>query len=163
LLQQIKSKKAVSEIVSYSILIVIAVGISILVFAFLKVYIPKFQTPECPAEVHIIADNINCDFTSKKLTFTVKNRGLFSVDSVFTRLHPPGKEIKSLIPENGYKILPELLAPGNSTDLEYDFTTAGEIAGEGYTLEIQPAIFNEERKLAVCENAVATQKIACLE
>jgi hypothetical protein len=160
LLPQIKSKKGISEMVSYALLIIIAVGLSVGVFFFLKTYIPKYQTPECPENIHVSVEAISCRLD--KIEFEVVNKGLFTVDALYVRLNPPGREIKSLISRDGFTSLDPPLVPGNKSLISKPITPkiVSTNSGPGYTLEIQPAVFKEDGNLATCESVIR-QKVTC--
>jgi len=146
--------------ISYTMLIIIALGLSVGVFTFLKTYIPKYQTPECPEGVHASVQEISCGLDS--IEFEVVNKGLFSIDALFVRLNPPGKEIQSIIALDGFTSLDPPLIPGNKTFVSKPITPnilSGD-SGEGYTLEIQPAIFKEDGNIAACESVIR-QKVTC--
>jgi hypothetical protein len=164
LLQQTKysNKRAVSEMVSYVLLVVIAVGLSIAVYAYLKVFIPKGEKPECKEDIQLIVQDYTCTATlGKELSVTLYNKGLFRVNAVYLRLGPDGKKVRLNVLERLFN--PPLL-PGNSsevrvvdrTKLEPILTTPGK-----YILEVQPAANSEKGELALCENSVITQTITC--
>ena len=165
-----KNKKGISEIISYVLLIVIAVGLSVLVFSFLKLYIPKFQTPECPQDVSLIVSEVVCktnpaDSSKMQLTITLVNKGLFNVTDVYIRLGKERREVLSLVNDgkiNSGVHLASPLAPGAKT-LQRDYDVSSIVSPDTsiYTLEIEPAIENKKGELALCDNAVITQKITC--
>ena len=157
MLPLLKRKKAVSEIVSYSLLMIILVSLAVLVFVFLKLYVPKYQIPECPNDVNIVITDASC--VGDKLSFEISNRGLFTIDAVYVRLHPPGKEIKSIVnPDEELWDVP--IKPGETIGTDTLLTLNGAVEGD-HTLNIQPAIRNEKNQLAVCENAIVTKVITC--
>jgi hypothetical protein len=151
------NKKGISEIVSYTLLIIIAVSVSILVFAYLKVYVPKFQAPECPPDVNIVIKDITCLDTT--LEFTATNKGLFNISAIYIRLRPPGREIKSVLRTNEYNEFTVPLSPGASNTITSIVELEGTV-GE-YELEVQPAAFNENGELAICESSASRQKVPC--
>ncbi len=160
LLFQINSKKGISEIVSYTLLILIAIGLAAGVYSFLKVYVPKYQTPECPPNVHVSVQRVSCDIDS--IEFEILNKGFFSIDALYIRLNPPGREIQSIIPNNGFYSFNNSLSPGNITTISklHNRLSPSEEEAE-YTLEIQPAIYKEDGNLAVCQDSVIRQPVNC--
>lgn len=157
-----KNNKAISEIVSYVLLIVIAIGISAMVFAFLKIYIPKAQ-PECPPDVSLIVQSYVC--SEGKLNLTIANRGLWKVDAAYVRFGKPDQEVKTLLtkptPKNDtYLNDPEGLMPSNSTVKKYNIQGLTNLQ-EDMEVQITPAILSEEKKLVLCENAIIAQPIRC--
>jgi hypothetical protein len=161
LLQQTKNKKAVSEMVSYVLLVVIAVGLSIAVYAYLKVFIPKGEKPQCNEDIQLTVQDYTCNNQTKMLSVTLYNKGLFRVNAVYLRLSKEGTKVPLNILERLFipplmpgelrlipvsdksKLSPILSAPGN------------------YILEVQPSANNERGELALCENAVIQQPITC--
>lgn len=157
LLSPIKSKKGISEIVSYTLLIIIAVAVSVLVFSFLRSYIPKYQTPECPTDINIDVRDIIC--SSRNLEITLSNKGLFSIDAAFVRLNPPGREVKSLVAGDSLIEFENPLIPGNITTIEVALNSY--TPGAGFRIEVQPARFNEKNELAACENLAIQKNLTC--
>ncbi len=161
------NKKGISEIISYVLLIVIAVGLSVLVFSFLKLYIPKFQTPECPKDISLIVSEVACnlypDATKNALNLTLVNKGLFNVTGKYIRFGAEQREVLSLV--NKVVKLRYPLAPGETIKLNYfllpEHLNWKDSLASKHTLEIEPAVENEKGELALCDNAVITQKITC--
>src|SRR3989338_8510283 len=55
-----ENKKAVSEVVSYVLLIVVAISLSIIVYAWIKIQLPK-EIIECPEGVSVIIKDYQCN------------------------------------------------------------------------------------------------------
>ncbi len=144
--------------IGYVLLIVIAVGLSILVFAYLKLYIPK-DKPECKQDIHLIIQNYSC--LQQSLTLSFFNKGLFKIDGVYVRIGQQDRKIKELINANDLYLGiiggQKGLFPGKSFTKTY---VSPHIAQENLSLEIQPAVF-DNNDLAICENAIVTQPIKC--
>jgi len=164
LLQQTKfsNKRAVSEMVSYVLLVVIAVGLSIAVYAYLKVLVPKDLKPECNEDIQLTIQDYSCKAnTTKSLSVTLYNKGLFRVNAVYLRLGTEGAEV----PLNVLRRLfnPPLM-PGESIWVPVPDRASLEpiLNGSGnYVLEVQAAANNEKGEFALCENSVITQTIYC--
>ena len=162
LLQQTKfsNKRAVSEMVSYVLLVVIAVGLSIAVYAYLKVFIPKGEKPQCNEDIQLTVQDYICSNQTRTLSVTLYNKGLFKVDAVYLRL---GKE-NSNVPLNILELLlrPSLM-PSDSHIVSVPKKNLGSalIAPGNYVLEVQPGANNEKGELALCEKSVITQTITC--
>ncbi len=73
------NKKGLSEVVGYVLLIAIAIALSVLVYSFIKSYLPK-QTNSCPEGVSIIITDYKCDNINKQINITIQNKGLFDID-----------------------------------------------------------------------------------
>lgn len=74
------NKKAISEIVSYVLLIVLVIAMATATWFFLKPYAEKpLPEEECPESVNIILENYTCDSDTNEMNFSLRNRGLFNV------------------------------------------------------------------------------------
>ena len=93
------NKKGVSQMIGYVLLVIIAISLSIAVFAFLKLYVPP-GSPECPEEVKLTIDDYSCTETDPgeySLTVTFTNKGLLRVYGVYIRLGEPERVHKPLM------------------------------------------------------------------
>src|SRR3989344_1458688 len=155
-----KNKRGVSLMVAYALLVIIAVSISVIVYPYLKEYLP-LDTPECPEDMTLIVESAVCDTTDEELIVSLSNRGLFTVPAAFIRLGDIDREIRFQA-NNGIEFFPQgPLIPGAKTNLTaYNITDIFNKTEEqnGLILEVQPAIF-EDHKLIPCEDAVISQKI----
>ena len=177
---QIKSKKALSEVVSYVLLILIAITLSAVVFVFLKTQIPNGQT-ECPDKVSIIIKDYLCfrDGNSQNITnITFQNKGNFLVDGVFIRfsnsseggntsfLNPVGivNKITGQQWKDGFFyfgkniIRPLPLSPNREYTQGFNYSSMnGRLIKR---IQIQPFISDEKsEKVIICEKATITQEI----
>lgn len=158
------NKQGISEILSYVLLIIIALGISVLVYGFLSSNIPKGEIPECSTDVHVIVSGVDCTFTDPavNLTLTLQNRGLFNATGFFFRLSPSGREVQTFIStEDRYFFPREPISPGDSREVILNLDSAAPGDGQGMTLEVQPA-YRTSEGIAVCERAVINQEIDCI-
>lgn len=82
-----KNKKALSEIVSYVILIVITLSIAALVFAWLRFYVPSENEREtCPDTISLFINEYACtSSTPKTLNITLENNGYFNIAGFYIR------------------------------------------------------------------------------
>lgn len=169
-------KKGVSEVVGYVILISIALGISIGVFAFLKLMTSSVEPAiDCKEGTSVILDDIECvaggGVSTGYLKLTIKNNGRFKVDGVVVTIgdSPDKTPITYLKPQlpvvvkGHYQFSPKL-DPGNSKDAKFDFikiesdgTTETDIANnyQVKTIQIQPFIIDGTKKI-VCTNTIFT-------
>ncbi len=157
------NKKALSEIVSYAILIVITISLSIGVYAFLKVYIPK-QTTECQADINLIVQDYSCSFAKKELNITLLNKGLFKADAAYVRLGNVGQKVKPQINKNDFLLFgpgnTPGLNPGDSSFSSY-IISSGIIPSAGtYELEVQPVVI-QNKQLVPCSKGIITQSVEC--
>lgn len=76
-----ENKKAISELVSYVLLITLALAMAAAVWFFIRPFAEKPLPEEgCPESVNIVLENYTCDGTS--MTYTLRNRGLHNVTGV---------------------------------------------------------------------------------
>src|SRR3989338_2109738 len=80
----IKNKKGVNNVIGYILLVSMAVVISILVFQWLKSYIPTDEIA-CPDGISLFVENSVYKCYIDNLTLTIKNNGKFSVGGYYIR------------------------------------------------------------------------------
>lgn len=162
-------KKGVSEIVAYVVLIAIALSISVLVFSYLKVYVPK-DKPQCSEDVSIRISDFNCSVSAGNttLTLTLENRGLFNIDAAYIRF---GQKDKTALPliigpdsteffiQNPIDPSKQGLPPSNYYTLIKKLNSTLYPLGQ-YKVEAQAATY-VNKKLVLCESAISTQEILC--
>lgn len=96
LFQPNKNKKAVSEIVSYTLLIVIAVVASSLVYYFLQLQTPKDKT-ECKEGISLGIDYVKLTCypnLNRTLGLTLLNNGRYKINAAYIRIGEEGKSVK---------------------------------------------------------------------
>jgi len=163
-------KKGVSEVISYSLLIVIAVIVSVLVYSFLKLYIPK-DKPECLDDVSLMIQDYSCyvnktDSDPTNITLSLLNNGRFKVDAAYIRIGKSDRTTKTWInPENKglFSFAPPLM-PGSYERRNYTLSSLSNnpVKSSGnYILEVQPSVKDKKTgKFAACTNIVQ-QTITC--
>jgi hypothetical protein len=77
-----KSKRGVSIIIGYVLLITFAVIIGVIVYRWMKTYVPQ-EDPSCPSESSIFIESVNYDCTSSTLTMKIINNGNFDMGGYF--------------------------------------------------------------------------------
>lgn len=156
-----RNKKALSEIVGYTLLIIIALAMAGSIYAFLKVYVPKAQ-PQCPEDINLVVQDYNC--SASVLSLQITNRGLFNVDAAYIRLGKSESKIRPQINANSVLFIKSTppysgLNPGEI--FSKDYSVAGIVTEAGkYTLEVEPAIL-QNNKYILCKNSIMTQEIDC--
>lgn len=175
------NKKGVSEMVSYVLLVIIAIGLGALVFTYLQVYVPKDKST-CPDDTAIAIEKYSCKYSPSvtppsNLSLTISNKGLFTINAAYIRIGNEGKTVRQLIndpkvpgnPSSGFYLSSGLIAPGLNqplTGLKPGESTTriyhpSQIDGSRkYEIEIQPAS-GSYNKLTICEKATIVQKIIC--
>ena len=134
---KIKIKKAVSEVVSYVLLIVIAMSLAAGVYAWMHFYVPSEKEEKCPDETAISITNAECPAAGlgqpRKLVLTIQNQGLFEVEGFFILAsediarppYQPLNDTRAADPNSPprdpgrYNFFPSKLAPGTSASAEF--------------------------------------------
>jgi len=170
------NKRGISVIVGYVLLIVIAITISLMVYAWLKDYIPKNQE-ECPDDVSIVIKEYNCDLTAGKMNISFLNKGKFNISGVYLRYsdNPDKLPIEPIVPfevngknvnnnwikaEEGRLVFHEgvkrkELGPKETYNISFNFV------GEIKSISIKPfKMFNG--KINICEGGSIKEEINCV-
>lgn len=161
----LQNKKGVSELVSYTLLIIIAIAAGVLVFGYLKVYVPK-DRPVCPDEISLSLPSINCAYgvDNSSLSISFVNRGRFTIDAAYIRIGLPGKSTKTLINSNNSDLYFASGLIPSQPPLNKSFSINNKIISNpgSYILEVEPAVTDKNLNvLAACDNAIISQDISC--
>lgn len=152
-----KDKKGISIMIGYVLLIVIAIGLSIMVFTYLRLYLPK-DVPVCDVDVSLSAENVVCE--NGIVDITLRNNGLFNIDGAFIRIGDTGRIVKVLLNDEHQLIGPtpgEGLDPDESWREKWDYE---EFSAGKKELEIEPFIFVENEP-ALCSKAIIKRNVMC--
>ena len=150
------NKRAVSLIVSYVLLISIAVALSISVYAWLKFYVTPPQITECPGDIKLIIQDYGIETDSFNLT--VKNKGTHTVEGYKIAVH---------IRENAEFAIYQVnssgapLTPGESMSYTYFYTDIEgvSVVNPVRLIQVSPFIIEGSEKI-YCKNSVAIQRIS---
>ncbi len=154
----INRKKAVSEMIAYVLLIVIAISISVVVYAVLNAYIPR-EAEKCPDDVRLIIQDYTC--SGDIFNLTVKNQGLHSVDGMYVHIsNQSGKPAAFPLDEKGN--------PGTSGEIFFSSklnasdskTFAFDYSKYNLIIKISIKPFRTGKTLVLCD-AVTMQDINC--
>ena len=179
---RVRDKKALSNLVAYTLLIAITLALSVLVYNWLRHYVETDELAECPEGVNIIISDYTCIGGQNKgyFTFTVSNKGLFAIDGFRLRIHDredPEFGLYSLGDINDFDVdgeSKEKLMPGEKVSLRYNFGPSGSLPQGEYLgkvhndlgdmkyitlIEVQPLRF-VEGKITACD-ARAIQHVIC--
>ncbi len=162
-----RGSKAQSDIVSYVLLIVIALGLAAGVYSFMKFYIPK-DKETCSADISLYVENYKChvnpDNAHKIIELTLKNKGLFNITGFvikggenynelpITALETTDFGLNSSIPGRYY--FENQLKAGLSKTTTFDYNIMGKIE----RVRIQPFIVSSKNTILLCER-IADVKI----
>jgi hypothetical protein len=157
--QIIRNKKGMSEMIAYVILIVIALSLSVLVYTYLKQYVPKYEVPSCPDGISISLSSAECkyDVSNGSLSLSFLNRGRFNISAVYLKFGPEEREVKTLINEDNIYFKNDLSPEANITQ---NYQRIRLSKPGKYILEIEPAVITK-KGLALCENSIISQPIIC--
>jgi hypothetical protein len=154
----LEDKKGVSIMIGYVLLIVIAISLSALVYAYLMLYLPSTRA-QCPEGVNLIISEPICSGGS--VMMTIENRGLRSVEMAYIRIGETGRLHKTNLGSGGgpfsFAAIPgeSRLDPGRSIRLNFQYT-----GGAGpREIEVQPVMMIEN-KMVLC-GSVSTQAVSC--
>lgn len=148
------SNKGVSELIAYVLLITLTISISVLVYGWLKLYVAPGQQSDCPEGVNLIISNYQCN--SGSLEVTLKNKGRFTVDGFYIRVHNTSN------PELGLYTLYSTATNGAEIEpgAEFSYTYSSikgnppiELSnlGEITLIEVQPVI-GTETNMILCSD-----------
>ncbi len=79
-----KNKRAVSLVLSYVLLILIAFSIATGVYIWIKNQVPD-PVEACPKGLSIIVRDVECDSTTKTVNVTLANKGRFDIHGIIVR------------------------------------------------------------------------------
>jgi len=163
LLQQ--DKKGVSIMIGYVLLIVIAIGLSVAVFAYLKLYLPKDE-PKCRDDVILSIDRVSCigiGGGNFEVSINLTNRGFFSINGAFLRIGEVDRIFKTLLGDGEVYFLEgnnPVLKPGDSWNPEDPYSYTPDNPNEPQELEVEPFLFIGNKPV-LCEKAVVSKIISC--
>ncbi len=164
----LRNKKGISDMVGYVLLIVIAMGLSVLVFVYLKNFTPTGKL-SCPDGISVFIKSAACN--SGKLSLSLANNGLFTIDNLYIKMGSPDRNIRYNLnnPEDpvngGLACATGKFTPRSTCDLSnLNIQAANPNFGSGhqYVLEIQPMVVDANTgKWAICDGTAVSQMINC--
>lgn len=126
-----KNKKALSEVIGYTLLVILGITIAGMVGVWLRMQVPSEETGNtCPEETSLIIQDYKCTVigSTRYLNITIKNKGFFSVDGFVLKytnaesgkigLYNLGNESNN--PESIYG---KRLAPEETFNFKYNLAT----------------------------------------
>jgi len=169
-----KNKKGMSAIIGYVLLVTFGLVLSVLVFNYLKTYVPK-DTGSCPDGVSIFLESYSC--SNGVLNITLKNNGRFNYPAYSIHAsNSPNQTIAFLDLSNnlsgtsaGFPDSQRGLVLFNTHDSKFmrpqtQVTHIFKYSTHLYSIEIAPVIFQKvgsTGKFVRCSNAISTQTLNC--
>ena len=156
------SKKGISLMVSFVLLIGISIALAGLVYGWLKFFVQKpFPEEACP-EVSIMIYNYTCDTALRSININLQNRGLFNISGIIAKMNDksetePGGGIAGRYPLNPQHVeFSESMPPGQIKNLTFFYYTFDKIR----QIELEPFI-GPYSKPALCDKAILKERIDC--
>ncbi len=164
-MKRIKNKKALSEIVSYVLLIVIAMALAAAVFSWVKFYIPQGEKEACPDEAALAVTEYSCTEPGI-LNATISNSGYFNIDGFFAKASNQTGKLPAIMLNTTNTEMHNATGPGRydfkldrntmgplmnqqSVRLSFDYSSMGAIR----VLQIQPFQYaNKTKKILLCSS-----------
>ena len=170
--QKLKSKKAVSMMIGYVLLVSFAIIMGVIVYNWMKTYVPT-DTVECPDGVSLFIRDIECYGVTGGLDYTlslnISNNGRFDVDGFYVRV-TTGPDQKLATKDISKKIVSGGSAPGNFVQLTQKLSPGNKASfrfspiDEAYSVEIIPMMFRDVEgkiRLASCSDAKVKEIVEC--
>lgn len=80
------SRRGLSVVVGYVLLIVITISLSVLIYSWLRFYVQPDNIKECSDKINIVIKNYECvSGAGGNITVTLQNKGLLKVDGYVLR------------------------------------------------------------------------------
>jgi len=144
-------KKAISELVAYSLLVGLSISLSLIVYAWLRFYIIPNTPKVCPNGISIIVEDY---FYGGNINMTIKNKGLFRIDGYIIRINNQtdiyGKPEGLPVYLFNRTILSSSLDPGEKMSIQQDYKASFNRITD---IEIQPLRVEDGRQI-LCDNAI---------
>lgn len=160
------NKKAVSQLLAYSIMIIIAVALSGLVYTFLYQNIPKDEVDKCPQNINLAIEKINCLIGvagDADVETIISNRGLFSVKGFSVAVRSENSTADNKIEESSANRQfegEERLTPGEATLQEFNSIIFPK-EKDNLVFELKPIVLNEEGLPVLCDEQIITKTFSC--
>lgn len=170
-----KSKKGVSVLIGYVLLVVFAIVLSVVVYAWLKTYVPG-DTLSCPDSISVFIKEASFNETTSILKLILINNGRFDIAGYFIRATNSSNQNQAIIDISSYldtnyggevvgnsvlfsSVGGNVLKPGNQkTSI---FNISSEI-GKPYSIRIIPVRYqteNNRERFVSCGGSVTLQTV----
>lgn len=170
-------KKGLSVMIGYVLLISIAIIISVVVYQWIKTYVPA-ETLECRSGVSLYVKDYIYDCNANTLSLTIKNSGRFNVAGYF--IHGAknlndniattdlsdyteyGEGGSVIVPPSGNELNP--VKPGNEVPNSPNVFNIPLTEGQMYFVEIIPVRYeeiNNKNRIVICSDAKVKEVLSC--
>ena len=170
------NKKGISVVIGYVLLITFGIIISVLVYTYLKTFVPS-DTPACPDGVSLYLKDYSYNCSSGELNLTLKNNGKFKINGYFAHgTTNQNVTLATLDLSNNFNpvisgdgvVLSGVMYFHTNTSTPLNFGEESfqsfDLTNRTYTLEIIPIRFQTENnveKFTSCGDAKITQALEC--
>lgn len=168
-----KNKMGVSVMIGYILLISIAVAISVMIYHWIKTYVPK-DLPDCPDGTSIAIKKSSCTISSDIiLSVTLENNGRFNIAGYLIRATDSSEQelatidLSSSFTSGGIKAENMILFENsnkNTVEPNEERVSIFTLDDQIYSIEITPIRFQEESSrtaLMICGSAKTREVISC--
>ena len=185
-----KNKKGLSVIIGYVLLMAVSIFMSIMVYRWIKTYVPK-DIESCPGGTSISIKEINYSCPDNPaenqiINITLKNNGRFSLDGYFIRasndtsseslanidlvpkfIEPNDVERAKIVLGNQIKFhvsQDNSFSPGAITAQVYSFDVNDYRENHIQSIEIIPIrrlVVDNKKRVAICSDAKIKEQIIC--
>ncbi|PJE81641.1 hypothetical protein COU58_01725 [Candidatus Pacearchaeota archaeon CG10_big_fil_rev_8_21_14_0_10_32_42] len=175
-MQAIENKKGMSAIIGYVLLITFGIILSIIVFNYLRTYVPS-DPLDCPDGVSLFLKDYNYNCSSGELYLTLKNNGKFNVEGYFAYgasnqsvelgMVDLSKYFNPSLSQSGLSVM-NVIYFNNQANISLAYGEekihAFNLDGPIYSLEIIPLRFqtdNNVERIILCGRAKLKQELVC--
>jgi hypothetical protein len=153
-MRMLSEKRAISEVVSYVLLVSLSIAMAGIIYAWLNFYV-KSPLPEesCP-DVSLIILEYKCDSTTGFLNLTVQNRGRFDVDGYYLKINNGQRDVNLYLNGSTLSYVPLKMMSGQTSSGLFDFNLYDRIKN----IEIEPIKgFDESGRTILCKDSIIRQ------
>lgn len=169
---KIKNKKAISELVSYVLLIVLALGLATGVYSWLNKYVPSANpSDECPETTALSLNDYNCTKSGEEkiIQLHLENKGYFNINGFFIKAT---NKTGNVLPTVSLADIPLTMTVGNigryqfavpfgpaeKSQINFTYTQLVNIT----KIQIQPFVIGNKSKLIIpCKSPITLDIIKC--
>ncbi|MFH0831541.1 MAG: hypothetical protein V1886_01595 [archaeon] len=160
-MRKITSKKGITELIAYVLLISMAIALSILVYNWLRFYVVPSESKACPGGVSLILQEYSC--SGGNINITVRNKGLFNIDGYLIKINnkvdssgkPEGLPVNLLASVS----LQSSLNPSDAHSGSYSYE---ELYGRVAEIEIEP-FRKQDNKIIYCDESITRQVVRSVD